>query len=57
MMLQYQDSRICGFRQEDCGFPIQAYVKHVTPRAGQFLAQGHNLTRFGRGPLDGATFQ
>ena len=41
MMLhtKYQGSRPCGFRQEDFFyvFPIQAYVKHLTPRGGPFL--------------------
>ena len=44
MMLyfKYQGSRPCGFRQEDffMFLPIKAYVKHVTPKAGPFLAQG-----------------
>ena len=44
MMLQtkYQGSRHCGFRQEDffMFLPIKAYVKHVTPEAGPFLAPG-----------------
>ena len=36
---EYQSSRPYGFRQEDffMFFLIKAYVKHVTPRAGQFL--------------------
>ena len=44
MMLhtKYQGSRSCGFRQEDffMFLPILVYVKHVTPRAGLFWAQG-----------------
>ena len=38
-------------------FPIKAYVKHVTTRAGPFWPQGHDLTKLGRGPLDDATYQ
>ena len=39
---KYQGSRPCGFRQVDFFhiFPIQAYVKHVTPGAGPFFAPG-----------------
>ena len=44
MMLhtKHQSSRPCGFRQEDffMFLPIKAYVKHVTPDAGPFLAPG-----------------
>ena len=37
---KYQGSRPCRFRLEDFFMllPIKAYVKHVTPGAGQFLA-------------------
>ena len=40
MMLhtKYHGSRPYGFRQEDLS--IEVYVKHVTTRAGPFLAQG-----------------
>ena len=31
--------------------------KPVTPVVGPFLAQGHNLSRFGRDPLGEATYQ
>ena len=39
----YQISRFrpCGFRHEGfffCVFPIEAYVKHMTPGKGPFLA-------------------
>ena len=39
---KYQGSRPSGFRQEDffMVLPIIAYVKHVTPGAGPFLAPG-----------------
>ena len=33
-------------------FPIEAYVSHVTPGTGPFMAHGHNghnLNKFGRG--------
>ena len=34
-------------------FPIyKAYVKHVTPRVGPFLAKGRNLNKPCRSPLD-----
>ena len=38
----YQVSRPCGFSQEYffMFFPIKAYVKHVTPGVGHFLAPG-----------------
>ena len=36
--------------------PIKAYAQHVTPRAGPFLAQWHNLNKLGRGPLGDATY-
>ena len=41
---KYQDSRPCGFRQEDFFhvFNILAYVKYVTPE----------LNKLGKGPLD-----
>ena len=36
---KHQDSRPCGFRQEDFFmFSNLAYVNHVTPGAGPFLA-------------------
>ena len=39
---KYQGSGPCGFRQEDFFMllSIYAYVKHVTPGAGPFLAPG-----------------
>ena len=39
---KYQGSRPYGFRQEGFSifFPILAYVKHVIPGAGPFLAPG-----------------
>ena len=39
---KYQGARPCGFRQEDFFIllPIKAYVKHVNPGAGPFLAPG-----------------
>ena len=44
MMLNtnYQESMPSGFKLEDFFqvFPILAYVKHVTPGAGPFLAPG-----------------
>ena len=44
MMLhtKYQDTRPCGFKQEDffMFLPIKDYVKPVTPEALPFLAQG-----------------
>ena len=49
MMLHttYQGSRPCGFRQEDffMFLPILVYVKHVTPGAGHFWPQEHNLKK------------
>ena len=54
---KYQGSRPSDFRQEVfMFFPIQAYVKHVTPGAGHFLPLGHNLNKLGRGPLGDATY-
>ena len=47
---KYQSSMPCGFRQEDFYvFPIEAYLSHVTPGTGPFMAHGHNLNNFGRG--------
>ena len=44
MMLhtKYQDSRHCGFRQEDFFHvsPYVSFVKNVTPGAGPFLTPG-----------------
>ena len=62
MMLhtKYEGSRPCGFRQEDffMVFPIQAYVKHVTPGVGQFWPEGYNLNKKpGRGSLGDASYQ
>ena len=39
---KYQGSRPCDFRQEDffMFLPILAYVKHMTPGVGPFLAPG-----------------
>ena len=38
----YQGSRPCDFRHEVFFhvFSIEAYVKHLTPETGTFLAQG-----------------
>ena len=61
MMLhtKYQGSRPCGFRREVffMYLPIKANVKHVTPEAGPFLAQGYNLNKLGIGLLDDTTNQ
>ena len=38
-------------------FPISAYIKHVTPAAGPFWPQGHNLNKLGRDPLVDASYQ
>ena len=56
---KYQGSRPCGFRQEFffMFLPIKAYVKPVTPEAGHFWPQGHNLNKLGRGSLDDTTYQ
>ena len=35
----------------------EAYVKHLTPRTGTFLAHGYNLNKLGRAPLGDATYQ
>ena len=54
---KYQGSMLCGFRRIFHVFPIYAYVKHVTPRAGPFWPQGHNLNKLSIGLLDEATYQ
>ena len=55
----HQGAMPLGFRQG--GFshvsPILVYVKPVSPRAGPFLPQGHNLSNFGSGQLSDATNQ
>ena len=33
------------------------FVKHVTPGAGPFWPNWHNLYKLGRGPLGDATYQ
>ena len=39
-------------------FPIQAYVKHVTPGAGQFWPEVYNVNKKpGRGSLGDASYQ
>ena len=56
--IKYQGFRPCGFRLRFFhAFPISAFVKHVTPGAGPFLAPGHYLNKLGRGPLLDATYQ
>ena len=61
MMLhtKYQGSKPCGFRQDVFFhvFPIQAYVKYLTPRRDLFWHQGYNLNNLGRGLLGDATYQ
>ena len=60
MMLntKYQGSRPYGFRREDFFvFPIQAYVKHMSPGRDHFWPKGQNLILLGRGPLGEATYQ
>ena len=34
---------------------MQVYVKHVNSRRSHFVAQGHNLNKFGKSSLDDAT--
>ena len=58
LLTKYHGSRPCGFRQDFFQvFPLEAYVKHVTPRVMPFWPQGHYLNKLGRGPLDDATYQ
>ena len=61
MMLhtKYQDSRPCGFKQEDffMFLPIKDYVKPVTPRRDHFWPKGYNFNKLGRGSLDDTTYQ
>ena len=61
MMLhtKYQGSRPCGFRQEDffMFLNILDHIKHVTPWAGSFWPQRHNLNKLVRGPQGDATYQ
>ena len=56
---KHQDSRPCGFRQEDffMFLHILVYVKHVTPGRGHFWPQGHNLNKLVMGPEGDATYQ
>ena len=37
-------------------FPFLAYVKYVTQGLTHFWPKGHNLSKFGRGPLCDATY-
>ena len=55
---KYQGSSPCGFRQDffSC-LPNISLCKTCGPWSGPFLAQGHNLNKLGRGPLDDATYQ
>ena len=54
---KYQGSRPSGFREFVYVLTIQDYVKHVIPGVGPFLTLGHNLNKFGRGPLPDAKYQ
>ena len=56
---KYQNSRPCGFRQEDFFtlLLILAYVKHVNPWRGNFWPQSYYLNELGRGPPDDNTYQ
>ena len=38
-------------------FPIEAYVKHLTPQPGHFWSQGYNLNKLGRGLLGDAKYK
>ena len=38
-------------------FPISAYLQHVTPGNGHFWSQVQKLNKFGRYPIDDATYQ
>ena len=38
-------------------FPLYAYVKHVTPGAGSFLAPGLKLIKPGRSSLGDTSYQ
>ena len=62
MMLhtKYQGSRPYGLRQEDFSMYSlynDANVKYVTPEQGHIWPQGHNLSKFGRGPQGDSTYQ
>ena len=46
-----------GSRPRLEGFPIKAYVKHVTTGWGHFWPQDHNLNNLGKGPLDDVKYQ
>ena len=51
LLINYQDSRLCGFRQEDFfTFSLYKPIKYFTPGTGPFLAPGVNLNKLGRGP-------
>ena len=54
---KYYDSMPCDFRQEDV-FHVSLYkpIKNVTPGAGHFWPEGHNLNKLGRGLLGDATY-
>ena len=60
MMLhtKYQDSRPCGFRQEDffMVLPIKTYV-NMWPLGDLFWPQGHNLNKLGGSLLGDTTYQ
>ena len=60
MLLHIPNIKTLGFvvSEEKIFFmflPIKAYVKHVTPGRDHFWHQGHNLNKFGRGPLGADT--
>ena len=52
---QYQCSKPSGFRHE--GLLCFPYLSLFYARMWQILAQGHNLNKYGKGPLDDAKNQ
>jgi len=56
--VQFVEIPISGSRVEVVWpFPYIIQCKIVTPGHGQFWPKGHNLNKFGRGPLDDAIYQ
>ena len=56
---KYQGPRPYGLDKKifSMFFPIEAYVKHVTPEAVHYWPKGHNFNTLGKGPLGHATYQ
>ena len=56
---KYQSNRPCGSREEEFErlSNIQPYKTDKPPGCGHFWPRGHDLNKFGRGPVDDTIYK